>query len=209
MDKNSIHNPCELDGFAFLEFSGPDPSIFHNLFISMGFQAVARHSQQDIILYRQNEIKFIVNNCTNSQAQQHWNTHGPGACAMGFLVKDAKKAYAYAIEHGAKSFVDSEKSNHELLGIEAIGGSVIFFVDQAAQPFASNMQLTTTSAVSNVGNGLTIIDHLTHNVYRGNMDKWAHFYESIFNFKEIRYFDINGKVTGLIIRALASPFCKI
>ena len=57
--------------------------------------------------------------------------------------------------------------------------------------------------------GCRCIDHLTHNVHRGNMDKWAGFYEKLFNFREIRYFDIEGKKTGLFSRAMTSPCGKI
>ena len=57
--------------------------------------------------------------------------------------------------------------------------------------------------------GLTYLDHLTHNVFRGNMAKWAEYYERIFNFREIRYFDIEGKVTGLFSKAMTSPDGKI
>ncbi|NCW15050.1 MAG: 4-hydroxyphenylpyruvate dioxygenase, partial [Rhodobacteraceae bacterium] len=53
------------------------------------------------------------------------------------------------------------------------------------------------------------LDHLTHNVFRGNMDKWFSFYEGLFNFREIRFFDIEGKYTGLFSRALTSPCGKI
>ncbi|MBA2657138.1 MAG: 4-hydroxyphenylpyruvate dioxygenase [Tatlockia sp.] len=206
MDNNK--NPCELDGFAFLEFSAPDPQILEQQFRAMGFIQTAVHKSKDIKFYQQGNIQFIINAARDCQAEEHALTHGAGACAMGFRTKNANEAYLQAIKNGADPFHDSELIAHGLPAIQAIGGSVIYFVDENHQPFQD--QLTNIKAHSNGKNcGLTFIDHLTHNVFRGNMDKWAHFYESIFNFREIRFFNIVGKMTGLISRALASPCDKI
>lgn len=201
------NNPCGLDGFAFLEFSGPDKNRLHQQFTEMGFAPVATHKDQDITLFKQGDIQFIVNAAPNCQAAAHAKTHGPGACAMGFKVLDAKAAFQYAIAHGATAFEDTPHTHHGLPAIQAIGGSVIYFVDDNHQPFAQHWNIKSTAPVT--GNGLLVIDHLTHNVFRGNMDKWAGFYESIFNFKEIRFFNIKGKMTGLVSRALGSPCGKI
>lgn len=207
MKKYTEQNPCGLDGFAFLEFSAPDKTLLEQQFKAMGFTAKATHNAQDITLYQQGQIQFIVNATTNSQPEQHAKTHGAGACAMGFKVHDAKQAYAYAIANGATPFVDCDHAHHGLPAIEAIGGSVIYFVDDNTAPFAN--QWRTLPSATHAACGLTAIDHLTHNVYRGNMDKWALFYEKIFNFKEIRFFNIKGQMTGLISRALGSPCGKI
>jgi len=201
------NNPCGLDGFAFLEFSGPDKNKLHQQFSEMGFQAIATHKTQDITLFKQGNIEFIVNAAPHCQAEVHAKRHGPGACAMGFKVIDAQKAFLYAIEHGATAFTDCPQANHSLPAIEAIGGSVIYFVDDQYKPFAHDWQMGDVTEVE--GNGLIDIDHLTHNVFRGNMDKWAQFYEAIFNFQEIRFFNIKGKMTGLVSRALGSPCGKI
>lgn len=202
------NNPCGLDGFAFLEFSGPDKKCLEKQFIEMGFTLVATHQEQEIALYQQGEIQFIVNAARNCQAEEHSKIHGAGACAMGFKVKDANAAFQYAISHGATAFEECSHADHGLPAIQAIGGSVIYFVDELHQPFAKQWK-SSTNTRDLPGNGLVMIDHLTHNVFRGNMDKWAQFYESIFNFQEIRFFNIVGKMTGLISRALASPCGKI
>lgn len=208
MNKKDLHNPCGLDGFAFLEFSAPDQSLLHKQFTAMGFHHNATHKTQDIKLYQQGSIQFIVNATPNSQAECHTSIHGAGACAMGFRVKDAEQAYTEAIKRGAVAFQDCRHAPHGLPAIAAIGGSVIYFVDDNHQPFANHWQAKAEGSQSK-DCGLTFIDHLTHNVYRGHMDKWAHFYESIFNFREIRFFNIEGKMTGLVSRALASPCDKI
>ncbi len=200
-------NPCGLDGFAFLEFSGPNKKHLHQQFSDMGFQAVASHQEQDITLYQQGNIHFIVNAATNNQPEKHSMTHGAGACAMGFKVQNAEKAFKHAIKNGALAFEDCQHAYHGLPAIQAIGGSVIYFVDDKNQPFSNYWDKPLTATVP--GNGLLAIDHLTHNVFRGNMDKWAQFYASIFNFQQIRYFNIKGKMTGLISRALGSPCGKI
>ncbi|MCE3043388.1 MULTISPECIES: 4-hydroxyphenylpyruvate dioxygenase [Legionella] len=205
--KHLDHNPCGLDGFAFLEFSAENPELLYKQFEEMGFTAIATHKTEDIVLYQQGQIQFIVNAAKNTQAEEHAKTHGAGACAMGFRVKDAKQAYAYALQHGATAFQDCKHADHGLLGIQAIGGSVIYFVDDNHKPFTDHWNINKVDNVD--GTGLTFIDHLTHNVYRGNMDKWAQFYAEIFNFSQIRFFNIKGKMTGLISRALGSPCGKI
>lgn len=202
-------NPCELDGFAFLEFSGPEADFIHKQFLRMGFQKTAKHTHQPVSLYQQGNIKFIVNDAENCQASTHATIHGAGACAMGFQVKDAEKAFSYAINHGAEAFIDNQHIDHQLPAIKAIGGSVIYFVDDNNQPFENFWLPAETKSGPISGLGLTTIDHLTHNVFRGNMDKWADFYKSIFNFEQIRFFDIEGKQTGLVSRALGSPCGKI
>lgn len=204
---NKKENPCGLDGFAFVEFSAPDPAIIHQFFTMIGFKPTAKHKRQEITLYQQGNIQFILNASNHRQPTQHAKVHGPGACAMGFRAHDAKHAFETAIANGATAFKDEQNDNHHLPAIEAIGGSVIYFVDEKHQPFQDEWDIIDNEPVT--GTGLLTIDHLTHNVFRGNMDKWAEFYQSIFNFFEIRYFDIKGQKTGLISRALSSPCGKI
>ncbi|MCX7117124.1 MAG: 4-hydroxyphenylpyruvate dioxygenase [Legionellales bacterium] len=210
MNKDNHHNPCGLEGFAFLEFSGPDRRTLQKQFEEMGFTLVASHSNEEITLYQQQEIQFIINATTDSQAFRHAEVHGAGPCAMGFKVKNAEQAFEYAIAHGATPFKDDASIQHRLLAIEAIGGSVIYFVDDIHLPFAhclGSFKQTPSHPAQDAG--LRFIDHLTHNVFRGNMDKWADFYISIFNFHQIRFFNITGQLTGLISRALSSPCGKI
>jgi 4-hydroxyphenylpyruvate dioxygenase len=196
-------NPCGLNGFAFLEFSAPNASILHQQFTAMGFTHTDTHQSADIYLYQQGNIDFIVNGTPHSQAEEHAKLHGVGACAMGFRVNDAQKAYEYALQQGAEAFIDKGNPCHGLLAIQGIGQSVIYFVEDKL-PFANHWNHHNHSHAGSNAN-LVNIDHLTHNVYRGHMDKWAEFYAKIFNFREIRYFDIKGQLTGLRSRALSSP----
>jgi 4-hydroxyphenylpyruvate dioxygenase len=206
--QNKTSNPCGLNGFSFLEFSAPTPELLEHYFTAFGFKPVAAHITQAITRYEQGEIIFILNATESSQAYRHAQMHGPGACAMGFKVNDATAAFNYALANGATAFDDDNDVRHGVPAIVGIGGSVIYLVEDKHPVF--EQQWTPTAKQSKiVPTGLQTIDHLTHNVYRGQMDQWANFYERIFNFHEIRFFDIKGQSTGLISRALSSPCGKI
>jgi 4-hydroxyphenylpyruvate dioxygenase len=207
-------NPLGTDGFEFVEYTAPDVTMLHKLFERLGFRAVATHRSKDVTLYRQGDTNFIVNADKDSHAARFAKAHGPSACAMGFRVKDAAAAYKKAIELGAKPF-EGQVGSMELNipAIEGIGGSVIYLIDRYGEGrtiYDVDFVATDPSlGFAHEGAGLTYIDHVTHNVFRGNMDKWAGFYETLFNFREIRYFDIEGKLTGLKSRAMTSPCGKI
>jgi 4-hydroxyphenylpyruvate dioxygenase len=210
-----LENPMGTDGFEFVEYTAPDPQLLRDLFTRMGFPAVAKHKRKDVTLHRQNDINFIINSEAGSYAEDYANAHGPSACAMAFRVKDAKKAHKRALDLGATN-VETDVSEGELdiPAIEGIGGSRLFFVDRYGTNgsiyevdfdfFEDAQQLEADHA-----SHLTYIDHLTHNVHRGRMAVWADFYERLFNFREIRYFDIEGKQTGLFSKAMTSPCGKI
>ncbi len=217
-------NPMGTDGFEFVEYAAPDPTALGALFETMGFSAIARHRTKNVTLYRQGGVNFIINAEPNSFAQRFARQHGPSVCAMAFRVEDAGKAYARALELGAWGF-DNHTGPMELNipAIKGIGDSLIYFVDRwqgkgdAAPGAIGNISIydvdfvpTGTAAGAAVsGAGLTYIDHLTHNVHRGRMKEWADFYERLFNFREVRYFDIEGKLTGLKSKAMTSPCGKI
>ena len=209
-------NPAGTDGFEFVEYTAPDPGQLGALFEQMGFVAVARHRSKDVLLYRQGRVNFIVNREPDSFAQSFAKVHGPSACAFAIRVKDAAKAYARAIELGAKPFhgkIGPMELN--IPAIQGIGGSLIYLVDRYpgnnGELSIYDVDFVPIAGASRepAGAGLTEIDHLTHNVYAGRMDVWARFYEKLFNFREIRYFDIQGRKTGLTSRALTSPCGKI
>jgi 4-hydroxyphenylpyruvate dioxygenase len=203
-------NPMGTDGFEFVEYTAPDPDLLRRLFATMGFPVSARHRSKNVTLHRQGDVNFIVNAEPQSYAQQFAREHGPSACAMAFRVKDAAKAFKRAIELGAKpaaSTVGPMELN--IPAIEGIGGSRIYLVDRYGPQTIYDVDFIAEPEVTTAGCGLWLIDHLTHNVQRGNMNVWAGFYEKLFNFREIRYFDIEGKKTGLFSRALTSPCGKI
>ena len=209
----SDENPAGTDGFEFVEYASTEPEKLHELFRTMGFTAVARHRSRDVTLYRQGDVNFIVNAEPDSFARRFAEQHGPCACAMAFRVADARHAFERAVSLGAKP-VETRVGPMELHipAVEGIGGSLLYFVDRYGDRgsiYDVDFVWTGEREARPHGAGLYYIDHLTHNVHRGNMDTWANFYERIFNFRQIRYFDIEGKHTGLFSKALTSPDGKI
>jgi 4-hydroxyphenylpyruvate dioxygenase len=206
-----LDNPVGTDGFEFVEYTGPDPELLRTLFQRLGFPVTARHRSKNVTLHRQGDINFIINAEPDSFGQRFAREHGPSACAMAFRVKDAAAAYKHCIDLGAKP-VETRVGPMELQipAIEGIGGSLIYLVDRYGERTIYDVDFVTVQPAGGSREaGLTYIDHLTHNVARGNMNKWAGFYEKLFNFREIRYFDIEGKKTGLFSRAMTSPCGKI
>ena len=211
-------NPLGTDGFEFVEYAAPDPAALGRLFEQLGFTAVARHRSKNVLLYRQGGVNFIVNAEPDSFAQGFARVHGPSICAMAFRVKDAALAYRKAVAQGAWG-VEARPGPMELNipAIKGIGDSLIYLVDRYPGADASggvsiyDIDFVPLPGVEQHprGAGLTMIDHLTHNVHRGRMEEWAGFYERLFNFREIRYFDIEGKLTGLKSKAMTSPCGKI
>jgi 4-hydroxyphenylpyruvate dioxygenase len=204
-------NPMGTDGFEFVEYTAPDPELLRMLFERMGFPVVARHRRKNVTLHRQGDINFIINAEPGSFGQRFAQQHGPSACAMAFRVRDAARAFDLAVERGATPVrhpVGPMELN--IPAIEGIGGSLIYLVDRYGVSTIYDVDFVASPPVAaGRSAGLTVIDHLTHNVHRGNMDKWAGFYERLFNFREIRYFDIEGRKTGLLSRAMTSPCGRI
>jgi 4-hydroxyphenylpyruvate dioxygenase len=213
-----FENPLGLDGFEFVEFSAPNKGVLEPVFETMGFTRIAQHRSKDVHLWRQGEINLIANYEPRSPAAFFTAEHGPSACGMAFRVKDAAKAYAEALTRGAEP-VESKTGVMELRipAIKGIGGAFIYLVDRYAtldNPDALSIydiDFVYLPGVDRnpVGAGFQKIDHLTHNVYGGRMAHWAGWYERIFNFREIRYFDIKGEYTGLTSKAMTAPDGKI
>jgi 4-hydroxyphenylpyruvate dioxygenase len=206
-------NPMGTDGFEFVEYTAPDAAELGRLFERLGFVKTARHRSKDVSLYRQGDVNFIVNAEPESFAQAFARLHGPSVCAMAFRVEDAAAARNRAIELGAKP-VTGKIGPMELNipAVEGIGGSLLYLVDRyGAKGTIYDVDFVPIDGVEQrpAGVGFGAIDHLTHNVHRGRMDQWADFYARLFNFRQIRYFDIEGKLTGLKSRAMTSPDGKI
>jgi 4-hydroxyphenylpyruvate dioxygenase len=204
-------NPMGTDGFEFVEYTAPDPQLLRALFERLGFPVVARHRSKNVTRHAQGDINFIINAEPQSFAQSFARVHGPSACAMAFRVRDAAAAYRRALDLGAKPGPQSAGPMElNIPCIEGVGGSLIYLVDLYGERSIYDVDFRPVRAAPAADSpGLASIDHLTHNVGRGRMDVWAGFYAKLFNFREIRYFDIEGKLTGLLSRAMTSPCGKI
>jgi 4-hydroxyphenylpyruvate dioxygenase len=202
-------NPMGLMGFEFVEFASPTPGVLEPVFEALGFAKVAVHRSKDVMLYRQGDINFIVNNEPKSAAYYFAAEHGPSACGMAFRVKNAHKAYARALELGAQPLdIPTGPMELRLPAIKGIGGAPLYLIDRfedGKSIYDIDFEWIDGTERHPAGHGLKIIDHLTHNVYRGRMSYWAGFYEKLFNFREIRYFDIKGVKTGLVSKAMTAP----
>ena len=206
-----FENPLGTDGFEFVEFTSPEPETLEALFTQLGFTPVAKHKTRDITRFKQGDITFLVNREQTGQAAEFRKAHGPSANAMAFRVADAKKAYADALKRGAESYDEGVWTDAETVpAIKGIGGSVLYLVDKYhGETIYDDAFEPIPGAEDTGGAGLEVLDHLTHNVHHGNMDTWAGFYEDVFNFREIRYFDIQGQHTGLLSRAMTGPCGKL
>ncbi len=223
MQTTTWDNPMGTDGFEFIEYAAPDPAAMGRLFERMGFTAIARHRHKNVLLYRQGGINFIVNAEPDSFAQRFARLHGPSICAIAFRVQDARAAFERAVSLGAWGYAGTAGPGElNIPAIKGIGDSLIYFVDRwrgkggAKDGDIGNIGFYDVdfeplpgATLNPIGHGLTVVDHLTHNVHRGRMGEWAEFYERLFNFREIRYFDIEGQVTGVKSKAMTSPCGKI
>lgn len=204
-----FENPMGLDGFEFIEFASPTPGILEPVFDMLGFSKIATHRSKNVDLYRQGGINLILNKEPKSVGGYFASEHGPSACGMAFRVKNAQKAYDRALALGAQPVeIPTGPMELRLPAIKGIGGAPLYLIDRYEDGSSIyDIDFIYEEGVDKhpKGCGFNVIDHLTHNVYRGRMNFWADFYERLFNFREIRYFDIKGEYTGLFSKALTAP----
>ena len=202
-------NPMGLMGFEFIEFASPVAGVLEPVLAMMGFTHVANHRSKQVQLYRQGEINLIVNNEPHSVGSYFAAEHGPSVCGMAFRVANAQHAYARALALGAQPVeIPTGPMELRLPAIKGIGGAPLYLIDRYGEGSSIyDIDFVFLEGVDRHprGAGLKVIDHLTHNVYRGRMAYWAGFYEKLFNFRELRYFDITGEYTGLTSRAMTAP----
>lgn len=217
MSVNEAYNPLGTDGFEFVEYTAADAQgiqALKDLFLSLGFAEVAKHKSKDVWLFKQGDVNFIVNAEPSSQAEEFAKHHGPSVCGMAFRVKDASVALEHALANGGKQFAGNIGAMElNIPAIYGIGESTLYFVDRYGDSTIYDVDFNFypdyQERLAKMDAGLHTLDHLTHNVKRGNMAVWSNFYEKIGNFREIRYFDIEGKLTGLVSKAMTGPCGKI
>lgn len=212
MQVTTFENPMGIDGFEFVEFAAPDGQgeALHDYLRRLGFTAVLRHKTRPITVYRQGGVNFLVNEDPDSFAADFARAHGPSAC--GFAIRFSKPAelvYDTVLHNGGEA-IDHKPETRAVSApvVKGIGDCMLYLVDRygGTGSIYDGDYLPVQGAEQNPkGFGLTFIDHLTHNLYFGNMDKWSDYYERLFNFREIRYFDIKGAKTGLLSKAMTAP----
>ena len=204
----TAENPAGTDGFEFVEFAHPDPQVLRDLFAKMGYIHTATHKAKAVELWQQGDITYVINADPDSFAARFVQEHGPCAPSMAWRVVDAQHAFEHAVAKGAEPYEGADKTV-DWPAIKGIGGSLIYFTDQYWDSSPYNAEFDWVHEAHPAGVGFYYLDHLTHNVHKGNMDVWFDFYGDLFNFREIRFFDIEGKFTGLLSRALTSPCGRI
>jgi len=204
--ENPTHlNPMGINGFSFVEYAAPDAAILHALFVRMGFSAVAKHKSKAITRYRQGGVMYLVNEQPNSFASAFADAHGPSACGFAIRVADGASCLNEVLTRGAEIAADSNATRAvDAPVIKGIGDCMLYLITDGSDPFADYLPIPGVEQ-NPVGFGLSFIDHLTHNLYFGNMAKWAGYYETLFGFREIRYFDIKGAKTSLVSKAMTAP----
>lgn len=206
-----LDNPLGLDGIEFVEYASPDPQALEQLFFKLGFAKIGQHKRKNVTLYRQNHVNFIINNEPGTFAAKFAKQHGPSICATGFRVKSAQRAFDLAVQRGARPIESkNDPASHSFPAIYGIGDSAVYFVDRYRAPvhFDDDFRYMVPELFPK-GKGMAVIDHLTNNVPKGEMQKWCDFYTKIFNFHEVRKFDIKGQATGLTSKVMRSPCEKI
>ncbi|MER8388696.1 4-hydroxyphenylpyruvate dioxygenase [Mesorhizobium sp. M0166] len=209
--KISKTNPAGTDGFEFVEFAHAEPEKLAELFTRMGYVQVAKHRSKDITVWRQGDINYVVNAEPGSHAMKFVDKHGPCAASMAWRVVDARHAFDHAVAKGATPYEGADKTL-DVPAIVGIGGSLLYFIEtygEKGSAYDAEFDWLGERDPKPEGVGFYYLDHLTHNVYRGQMDKWWDFYRDLFGFKQIHFFDIDGKITGLVSRAITSPCGKI
>ncbi|MEO1537734.1 MAG: 4-hydroxyphenylpyruvate dioxygenase [Pseudomonadota bacterium] len=206
--KITSDNPAGTDGFEFVEFAHPEPQVLRDLFAKMGYQHTATHKTKAIEIWQQGDITYVINAEPGTHAGAFIEDHGPCAPSMGWRVVDADRAYRHAVAQGVTPY-DGPGKMMDVPAIVGIGGSLIYFIDNYYETSPYNDAFNWVAKAHPEGVGFHYLDHLTHNVFKGNMDVWFRFYGDLFNFKEVRFFDIEGKYSGLFSRALTSPCGKI
>lgn len=204
-------NPAGTDGFEFVEYAHDEPEKLEALFTKMGYAPVAKHKTKNITVWRQGDINYLLNGEKDSFGGRFVDAHGPCAPSMAWRVVDAKHAFDHAVKNGAEPYEGDDKSI-DAPAILGIGGSLLYFIEKYGEKgsaYEDEFEWLGEANPRPEGVGFYYLDHLTHNVFRGNMDKWWDFYRDLFNFTQIHFFDIDGRITGLTSRAITSPCGKI
>ena len=193
-------NPLGLNGFEFVEFTSPDPDAMAAHLVQLGFTATHRHPSKNVTRFKQGRINLMLNRDDAGRVAAFRGVHGPSASAMAFRVTDPAAAMTWALANGGKTTEEDDTV------IEGIGGSYLYFMQDGVDPYTGWAEFPGwREAEAENSVGLDLLDHLTHNVRRGQMRVWSDFYRTLFGFEEQKFFDIKGQATGLFSQAMIAP----
>ncbi|HEX7703852.1 MAG TPA: 4-hydroxyphenylpyruvate dioxygenase, partial [Kofleriaceae bacterium] len=205
--------PLGMRGLELVEFAAHDPEPVRAVFRGLGFSRTRCHRSMSVDSWRQHDVHFVLSSQPGTFAWEFAAAHGPSVSALALRFDDPSFAFAEAVRRGARPFLHpaGERATFDAPAIYGVGDSLLYFLHakHGAAPFDRELvPLHQPDVVPE--RGFRVIDHLTNNVARGELERWATFYRDIFGFTDVRYFDIRGEKTGLHSFALRSPcgtFC--
>ncbi len=180
---------------AFIEFAANEIEARElvSLLRGLGFRKAGKHISKEVTLYRQGEIKIVVNTEPEGFARSSYNMHGTCVCAIGLKVENAAATVERARLLGADSF-EQPVGPRELTipAIRGVGGGLLYFIDETSdlgkvwetefQPVADEEPPTAA--------GLITVDHVGQTVPFVEMLSWLLFYTSIFRTRKAAMVDI-------------------
>jgi len=209
MQPTTFANPMGIDGFEFVEFAAPAGrgAELHEYFRRLGFSPVLKHKTRAITVYRQGGVNFLLNEQPDSFAADFAAAHGPSACGFAIrFTEPVAKVYDTVLGNGGEAVAHKAATGAiDVPKVKGIGDCMLYLVPSGENAYLADYAPIPGADQNPPGFGLTFIDHLTHNLFFGNMQKWSDYYERLFNFREIRYFDIKGVKTGLVSKAMTAP----
>lgn len=195
-------------GIAFVEFAAApdDVAPLTQLLGQLGFLPTARHRSKQVTLYRQGDIRLIVNTEPEGLVRSQYVTHGLCAYAFGIEVPDARAAVARAVALDANVFEQGVADGETMVpAIRGVGGGLIYFLDRSEELGAIwEREFVPLEHVANAAGGLIRIDHLAQTMDYDQMLTWVLFYRSIFEVDKSPMVDVldpGGLVRSQVVAA--------
>lgn len=210
-------NPLGVIRLDHIEYTTQNLESMHELYTRLGFSRIQDHTcaKHDMYYYTQADmdIIFTIGKEEGVFQYDYYQKHGEGVCTLAFLVEDVEHALNEAIKRGAEMLSDIkenelEGTTYKTAAIKGFGDVRNLFVERSGKTTLFGPQFSIIENPEMVPDdrnpNLIRVDHLTNNVYQGDMEKWVQFYEDIYGFKQVRYFDIKGMKTGLFSKVVCS-----
>ncbi|WP_164659287.1 bifunctional sugar phosphate isomerase/epimerase/4-hydroxyphenylpyruvate dioxygenase family protein [Tropicibacter sp. Alg240-R139] len=188
----SIPPRVETEGFAYVEFAtrGNEAEALQNDLATLGFEKVGQHNSKAAGLWRQGDIRIVVNEETTGHAASSWNTRGTCVCDLGLKVANAKSAATRASVLGADVFSQSvDAGDADIPAVRGVSGTVLHFLDDSSE-FDQVWQKEFSAKGAPTGAGLTHIDHIAQTMSYDDMLSWSLFYTTLFDMTKAPMVDV-------------------